>query len=66
MVETKRVLVTLGEEDSVRSPLLKIWDLEKMDKKLNSPVLLRSVRVSAGNRPHPVSMGLMNSIACAN
>jgi hypothetical protein len=55
MVERKGVLVTLGEEDGVRSPVLKIWDLEKMDKKLGTPVLLRSAKVSTGNRPHPVS-----------
>jgi hypothetical protein len=58
MVERKGVLVTLGEEDGVRSPLLKIWDLEKVDKKLGmgTPVLLRSVKVQTGNRPHPVSL----------
>ncbi|KIM77475.1 hypothetical protein PILCRDRAFT_76651 [Piloderma croceum F 1598] len=57
MVERKGVLVTLGEEDGVRSPLLKIWDLEKVDKKLSmgTPVLLRSAKVQTGNRPHPVS-----------
>ena len=35
-------------------PLLKIWDLEQKDKKTGSPVLLRSVKVQHGNRPHPV------------
>ena len=51
MVERKGILVTLGEEDGVRSPLLKILDLEKVDKKLMSmgtPVLLRSVKVQTG------------------
>jgi hypothetical protein len=58
MVERKGVLVTLGEEDRVRSPLLKTWDLEKVDKKLSmgTPVLLRSVKVQTGNLPHPVSL----------
>jgi hypothetical protein len=58
MGERKGVLVTLGEEDGVRSPLLKIWDLEKVDKKLglSTPVLLRSVKVQTSNRPHPVSL----------
>jgi vacuolar protein sorting-associated protein 11 len=59
MVERRGVLVTLGDEDGVRSPLLKIWDLEKMDKKLGIPLLMRSVKVSAGNRPHPVSCFLV-------
>jgi vacuolar protein sorting-associated protein 11 len=43
------VLVTLGEEDGVRAPLLKVWDLEKGEKKsgmgIETPVLLRSVKV---------------------
>ncbi|KAG6900207.1 hypothetical protein C0993_001472 [Termitomyces sp. T159_Od127] len=55
MVERKGVLVTLGEEDAIRSPLLKIWDVVNRDKKTNAPVLLRSVKLALGNRPHPVS-----------
>ncbi|KAF8902733.1 hypothetical protein CPB84DRAFT_1846103 [Gymnopilus junonius] len=55
MVERKGVLVTLGEEDSVRSPLLKIWDLQNNDKKTGSPFLLRSTKVQLSNRPHPVT-----------
>jgi hypothetical protein len=56
MVERKGVLVTLGEEDGVRAPLLKVWDLERVDKKvgMGTPVLMRSVKVQTGNRPHPV------------
>ncbi|KAK0463502.1 uncharacterized protein EV420DRAFT_1518537 [Desarmillaria tabescens] len=55
MVERKRILITLGEEDAVRSPILKIWDLENTDKRSGSPLLLRSVKVQLSNRPHPVS-----------
>jgi vacuolar protein sorting-associated protein 11 len=48
MVE-RGVLVTLGEEDGVRAPLLKVWDLEKVEKKsgmgIETLVLLRSVKV---------------------
>ncbi|KAG7448346.1 uncharacterized protein BT62DRAFT_947390 [Guyanagaster necrorhizus] len=55
MVERKRILVTLGEEDAIRSPILKIWDLENTDKRSGSPLLLRSVKVQLSNRPHPVS-----------
>jgi vacuolar protein sorting-associated protein 11 len=58
MVERRGVLVTLGEEDGVRAPLLKVWDLEKVEKKsgvgMGMPVLLRSAKVQTGNRPHPV------------
>ncbi|KAF7976736.1 hypothetical protein HWV62_5706 [Athelia sp. TMB] len=55
MAEGRGILITLGEEDAVRSPLLKIWDLTKMDKKLGTPNLLRSTKVQPSNRPHPVS-----------
>ncbi|RDB23063.1 Vacuolar protein sorting-associated protein 11 [Hypsizygus marmoreus] len=55
MVERKGVLVTLGEEDAVRSPLLKMWDVINLDKKTGAPILLRSTKVQLNNRPHPVS-----------
>ncbi|KDQ61289.1 hypothetical protein JAAARDRAFT_55962 [Jaapia argillacea MUCL 33604] len=55
MAERRNILVTLGEEDNIRHPLLKIWDLGKIDKKTGSPNLMRSVKVQYGNRPHPVS-----------
>ncbi|KAF4614763.1 hypothetical protein D9613_002508 [Agrocybe pediades] len=55
MAEERDVLVTLGEEDAVRSPLLKIWDLRNRDKKTGAPALLRSTKVQLGNRPHPVT-----------
>ncbi|KAF5383483.1 hypothetical protein D9757_006137 [Collybiopsis confluens] len=55
MVERKGILVTLGEENSVLSPLIKIWDLNKKDKRTTAPLLLRSAKVQPSNRPHPVS-----------
>ncbi|KAG7086657.1 hypothetical protein E1B28_002597 [Marasmius oreades] len=55
MVERKGILVTLGEEDAVRSPLLKIWDLNQKDKRTTAPSLLRSTKIQLGNRPHPVT-----------
>ncbi|KAF8271913.1 hypothetical protein EI94DRAFT_1678503 [Lactarius quietus] len=54
MVERRGYLVTLGEEDGIRGPLLKIWHLEKTDKH-GAPTLLRSIKVQSSNRPHPVS-----------
>lgn len=47
-------MINSQEEESSRMPLLKIWDLEQKDKKTGSPLLLRSVKVQHGNRPHPV------------
>ncbi|KAI0086320.1 hypothetical protein BDY19DRAFT_894941 [Irpex rosettiformis] len=55
MVERSGILVSLGEEDTVRHPFLKIWDLHTIEKKTGAPVLLRSTKVQVGNRPHPVS-----------
>ncbi|KAF8958040.1 hypothetical protein BDZ97DRAFT_1906624 [Flammula alnicola] len=61
MVERRGMLVTLGEEDAVRSPLLKIWDLENKDKKSGAPNLLRSTKVQLSNRPHPVTIVALSS-----
>ncbi|EKM61891.1 uncharacterized protein PHACADRAFT_205018 [Phanerochaete carnosa HHB-10118-sp] len=55
MLERSGLLVTIGEEDTARHPLLKIWDLQTTEKKSGAPVLLRSAKVQSGNRPHPVS-----------
>ncbi|THH26500.1 hypothetical protein EUX98_g7688 [Antrodiella citrinella] len=55
MVERKKILITLGEEESIRHPLLKVWDMGHFDKRTGTPTLLRSVKVQSGNRPHPVS-----------
>ncbi|EPQ57796.1 hypothetical protein GLOTRDRAFT_114433 [Gloeophyllum trabeum ATCC 11539] len=55
MAERRGILVTLGEEDSVRHPLLKIWELGRIDPKTGAPNLLRSVKVQHTQRPHPVS-----------
>ncbi|KAI0050858.1 hypothetical protein FA95DRAFT_1603137 [Auriscalpium vulgare] len=54
MAERRGVLVTLGEEDGVRYPLLKIWSLDRMDKN-GVPALVRSTKVQPSNRPHPIS-----------
>ncbi|KAJ6501655.1 hypothetical protein C8R47DRAFT_1253435 [Mycena vitilis] len=50
MVERRGVLVTVGEEESARAPVLKIWDLEK---KATAPPLLRSTKMQF-SKPHPV------------
>ncbi|KAJ7081971.1 hypothetical protein C8R43DRAFT_338381 [Mycena crocata] len=50
MAEQRGVLVTLGEDESARAPVLKIWDLEK---KAPAPPLLRSTKMQL-TKPHPV------------
>ncbi|KAJ7456594.1 hypothetical protein FB451DRAFT_1143264 [Mycena latifolia] len=50
MAERRGVLVTVGEDESARAPVLKIWDLEK---KAPSPPLLRSTKMQF-TKPHPV------------
>jgi hypothetical protein len=47
----------------VRHPILKIWDLETIDKKSDSPILLRSAKLPHPAGPHPVStVALSNSL----
>ncbi|KAJ6604245.1 hypothetical protein DFH09DRAFT_1122065 [Mycena vulgaris] len=50
MAERRGVLVTVGEDESARAPVLKIWDL---DKKAAVPPLLRSTKMQL-TKPHPV------------
>ncbi|KAJ7102330.1 hypothetical protein B0H15DRAFT_325906 [Mycena belliarum] len=50
MAEGRGILVTVGEDGSARSPVLKIWDLEK---KVPAPPLLRSAKMQP-TKPHPV------------
>lgn len=46
----------MKEEDAVRHPFLKVWDLGNADAKTGGPILLRSAKVQSGNRPHPVRL----------
>ncbi|KAF9235208.1 hypothetical protein BU15DRAFT_78221 [Melanogaster broomeanus] len=55
MVERKGVLVTVGEEDNVRSSIMKIWDLGKMDRRTGGPTLFRTAKVQPTGKPHPVT-----------
>ena len=57
LIEAGGLLVAVGEEDGSRLPVLKIWDLTREEKKKagGGPILLRSVRIQHGQRPHPAS-----------
>ncbi|KAF8839390.1 hypothetical protein BDN67DRAFT_990923 [Paxillus ammoniavirescens] len=46
MVERKGILITIGEEDGVRSSIMKIWDLGKTDNRTGGPTLLRTAKVT--------------------
>lgn len=47
----------------MRHPILKIWDLETIDKKSDSPILLRSTKIPHPAGPHPVStVALSNAL----
>ncbi|KAJ7693653.1 hypothetical protein B0H17DRAFT_1059396 [Mycena rosella] len=50
MAERRGVLVTVGEDESARAHVLKIWDLEKT---ATAPPLLRSTKIQLA-KPHPV------------
>ncbi|CAI2179070.1 378_t:CDS:10 [Funneliformis geosporum] len=51
-MKQKNILLTVGEEDP---PLIKIWDLDKHDKSKGTPICLRTIKVSHGGKPFPVS-----------
>ncbi|KAF8551497.1 hypothetical protein OG21DRAFT_1499077 [Imleria badia] len=55
MVEEMGILISIGDEDNVRSSILKIWDLGKTDKRTGAPVLLRTAKVQPAGKPHPVT-----------
>ncbi|PFH46708.1 hypothetical protein AMATHDRAFT_7477 [Amanita thiersii Skay4041] len=56
MAEQNAILVTLGEESGIRSPILKIWDLASKEKSSTTPLLLRSVKLQQSTgKIHPVS-----------
>ncbi|KAL7410424.1 hypothetical protein BDY24DRAFT_436415 [Mrakia frigida] len=55
LMEARGIAVTLGEETSTPYPILKIWDLLHLDKKTKTPILLRSIKVQHGGRPHPIT-----------
>lgn len=61
-------IVTLGEEDNVKFPILRIWDMRinGSNNRSNgdwSPRLLSEGKVQHGSRPHPVSRDRECSIA---
>ncbi|KIJ21243.1 hypothetical protein PAXINDRAFT_96096 [Paxillus involutus ATCC 200175] len=55
MVERKGILITIGEEDGIRSSIMKIWDLGKTDNRTGGPTLLRTAKVQPAGKPHPVT-----------
>lgn len=52
-------VVTLGEDDGARFPVIRIWDLTSTAKSSNgsqpSPRLLTEGKVQHGSRPHPIA-----------
>nr|XP_019013036.1 vacuolar membrane protein [Kwoniella pini CBS 10737]OCF51817.1 vacuolar membrane protein [Kwoniella pini CBS 10737] len=68
LLEAGGLLLAIGEEEGIRWPVLKIWDLTREEKrKITSkdsngiseiergPVLVRNTRIQHVQRPHPVS-----------
>ncbi|XP_064597137.1 vacuolar protein sorting-associated protein 11 homolog [Liolophura sinensis] len=47
------LLLTIGEDEQGINPLIKVWNLEKMEK--GSPVCTRIARAIPGNKPTPVT-----------
>ena len=60
MLNVYHIIILLKEEENITSPLLKIWELGKIDKKTGAPILLRSVKIQHGSRPHPVCIRFLS------
>lgn len=52
-IEGTSLLVTIAE-DLPNEPVLKVWALDKLDKKTGAPRCLSTVTVQNGRRPFPV------------
>lgn len=52
-IEGTSLLVTIAE-DLPNEPVLKVWALDKLDKKTGGPRCLSTVTVQNGRRPFPV------------
>ncbi|KAF8432962.1 hypothetical protein L210DRAFT_3614219 [Boletus edulis BED1] len=64
MVEERGILVSIGDEDNVRSSIMNIWDLGKTDKRTGAPVHLRTAKVQPAGKPHPVTtLALTSNLA---
>ncbi|CAG8703669.1 27714_t:CDS:10 [Gigaspora margarita] len=51
-MKPKNILATIGEEDP---PIIKLWDLDKLDKSKGTPTCQRTIKVNHGGKPFPVS-----------
>ncbi|KAH7906439.1 hypothetical protein BJ138DRAFT_1221838 [Hygrophoropsis aurantiaca] len=63
---TERCIEERAEEGhSVRSSMLRIWELGKANKKTGTPTILRSITAQPSNKPHPVScIALSATLSC--
>jgi hypothetical protein len=52
-IEGTSLLVTISE-DLPSEPILKVWALDKIEKKTGAPSCLSSLAVQNGRRPFPV------------
>jgi hypothetical protein len=60
-IEGTSLLVTIAE-DLPNEPVLKVWALDKIEKKTGAPRCLSTVSVQNGRRPFPVSIPLRGSL----
>ncbi|KAI8830843.1 hypothetical protein BC829DRAFT_437924 [Chytridium lagenaria] len=54
MMKNRNLLVTIGD-DEAGIPVVKVWNLDKMDKSNRAPSLARSTKVQHGNKIFPVT-----------
>jgi hypothetical protein len=54
-IEGTSLLVTIAE-DLPSEPVLKVWALDKIEKKTGTPRCLSTLSVQNGRRPYPVGL----------
>ncbi|KAJ3178282.1 Vacuolar protein sorting-associated protein 11 [Irineochytrium annulatum] len=54
MMKHRNILLTIGE-DELGIPVVKVWNLDKMDKAAQAPVLSRSSKIQHNNKVFPVT-----------
>jgi len=57
-VENTSTLITIGELSTPDS-ILKIWQLDKIDKKTKGPHLQATINITPGSEPFPVLSNLV-------
>ncbi|KAJ3414393.1 Vacuolar protein sorting-associated protein 11 [Chytridiales sp. JEL 0842] len=54
LLKSRNIMVTIGDDEG-GIPVLKVWNLDKMDKTTRAPVLTRATKIQHANKVFPVT-----------